>query len=312
MLAISDRSDVLSRAQFGLKLPPDVPEWVSPIVAVVAGQLFAHALCVATGQDPDKPRGLSKVTLTSLAAFPSWMIQKLEHLAGPIFERRRRRRTAAVERRGRRLALVHGTVASHRASRAGGARRLSGSVRGHEFSEAAGPRSRASELLQPSHARRQPVSGAMVVPHGGSSTSATRALRATPRTPGSSSTGPTTRANLFVNGTLVLDQTKLVGAYRAFDILLDDFLRPGRNHLALQVFPPNPTIWRSRGWTGTLRRRTRISGCGAARACAPPVRCDSSIHKSSRACPTQRSRSPSSAFLQRSKMRRMSRSRAVW
>ena len=63
-LAISDRADVLARAQFGLKLPSDVPEWVSPIVAVVAGQLFAHALCLATGQDPDKPRGLSKVTLT--------------------------------------------------------------------------------------------------------------------------------------------------------------------------------------------------------------------------------------------------------
>lgn len=63
-LAISDRDDVLELAQFGLKLPSDVPEWVSPIVAIVAGQLFAHALCVATGQDPDKPRGLSKVTLT--------------------------------------------------------------------------------------------------------------------------------------------------------------------------------------------------------------------------------------------------------
>jgi glucosamine--fructose-6-phosphate aminotransferase (isomerizing) len=63
-LAISDRPDVLSRAQFGLKLPSGVPEWVSPIVAVVAGQLFAHALCLATGQDPDEPRGLSKVTLT--------------------------------------------------------------------------------------------------------------------------------------------------------------------------------------------------------------------------------------------------------
>jgi glucosamine--fructose-6-phosphate aminotransferase (isomerizing) len=64
VLAISDRADVLSKAQFGLKLPGDVPEWVSPIVAIVAGQLFAHALCVATGADPDKPRGLSKVTLT--------------------------------------------------------------------------------------------------------------------------------------------------------------------------------------------------------------------------------------------------------
>jgi glutamine---fructose-6-phosphate transaminase (isomerizing) len=63
-LAISDRTDVLSRAQYGLRMPSDVPEWVSPIVGVVAGQLFAHALCVATGQDPDEPRGLSKVTLT--------------------------------------------------------------------------------------------------------------------------------------------------------------------------------------------------------------------------------------------------------
>jgi glucosamine--fructose-6-phosphate aminotransferase (isomerizing) len=64
VLAISDRSEVLAEAQFGLRLPADVPEWVSPIVAVVAGQLFAHALCLATGQDPDEPRGLSKVTLT--------------------------------------------------------------------------------------------------------------------------------------------------------------------------------------------------------------------------------------------------------
>jgi glucosamine--fructose-6-phosphate aminotransferase (isomerizing) len=63
-LAISDRADMLSRAHLGLQLPSDVPEWVSPIVAVVAGQLFAHALCVASEQDPDEPRGLSKVTLT--------------------------------------------------------------------------------------------------------------------------------------------------------------------------------------------------------------------------------------------------------
>jgi exo-1,4-beta-D-glucosaminidase len=47
------------------------------------------------------------------------------------------------------------------------------------------------------------------------------------------------RANLFVNGTLVCDATKLVGAYRAFEILLDDYLQPGQNLLALQVFPPN-------------------------------------------------------------------------
>jgi exo-1,4-beta-D-glucosaminidase len=47
------------------------------------------------------------------------------------------------------------------------------------------------------------------------------------------------RANLFVNGKLVRDLTELVGAYRAFDVLLDDYLQPGRNRIALQVFPPN-------------------------------------------------------------------------
>ena len=48
------------------------------------------------------------------------------------------------------------------------------------------------------------------------------------------------RANLFVNGALVRDAAELVGAYRAFDLLLDDYLVPGDNRLALQVFPPNP------------------------------------------------------------------------
>lgn len=48
------------------------------------------------------------------------------------------------------------------------------------------------------------------------------------------------RANLFVNGKRVADSSQLVGAYRAFDVLLDDYLEPGRNRLALEVFPPNP------------------------------------------------------------------------
>jgi glucosamine--fructose-6-phosphate aminotransferase (isomerizing) len=63
-LAISDLDGVLSSAQAPIRLPHGVPEWLSPVTAVVAGQLFAHALCRASGQDPDRPRGLSKVTLT--------------------------------------------------------------------------------------------------------------------------------------------------------------------------------------------------------------------------------------------------------
>ncbi len=62
--AISDRDDVLARAQARVRLPAGVPEWLSPIVSVVPGQLFAGALAQANGQNPDRPRGLSKVTLT--------------------------------------------------------------------------------------------------------------------------------------------------------------------------------------------------------------------------------------------------------
>ncbi len=64
VLAISDAPEVLSRVSSRIALPTGVPEWLSPIVAVVPGQLFAGALALASGQDPDCPRGLSKVTLT--------------------------------------------------------------------------------------------------------------------------------------------------------------------------------------------------------------------------------------------------------
>jgi glucosamine--fructose-6-phosphate aminotransferase (isomerizing) len=44
--------------------PAGVEEWLSPIAAVVPGQLFALELARTRGQDPDRPRGLSKVTET--------------------------------------------------------------------------------------------------------------------------------------------------------------------------------------------------------------------------------------------------------
>ncbi len=43
---------------------PAVAEWVSPLVYIIAGQLFTYWLSVKKGMDPDSPRGLSKVTLT--------------------------------------------------------------------------------------------------------------------------------------------------------------------------------------------------------------------------------------------------------
>ncbi len=43
---------------------PIVEEWLSPIPAIVAGQLFAYHLTLAKGLDPETPRGLNKVTKT--------------------------------------------------------------------------------------------------------------------------------------------------------------------------------------------------------------------------------------------------------
>ena len=44
---------------------PELPEWLTPLVTIVAGQLFTYRLALAKGLDPDSPRGLRKVTLTN-------------------------------------------------------------------------------------------------------------------------------------------------------------------------------------------------------------------------------------------------------
>jgi glucosamine--fructose-6-phosphate aminotransferase (isomerizing) len=43
---------------------PELPEWLSPIVGVIPGQVFAMSLAAAKGYDLDQPRGLTKVTYT--------------------------------------------------------------------------------------------------------------------------------------------------------------------------------------------------------------------------------------------------------
>jgi glucosamine--fructose-6-phosphate aminotransferase (isomerizing) len=64
LLAVSDAAALLAGAETPLRLPPGVPEWLSPIVAVVPGQVFAGALAAARGMSPDAPPGLTKVTRT--------------------------------------------------------------------------------------------------------------------------------------------------------------------------------------------------------------------------------------------------------
>jgi glutamine---fructose-6-phosphate transaminase (isomerizing) len=43
---------------------PDMPEWLSPVCAVVPGQMLAYRLAEAKGHDVDRPEGLTKVTIT--------------------------------------------------------------------------------------------------------------------------------------------------------------------------------------------------------------------------------------------------------
>jgi glutamine---fructose-6-phosphate transaminase (isomerizing) len=53
-----------SGEQVDLSLPAEVPEALTPIVAVVRAQQLAHALALRLGYDPDSPEGLTKVTRT--------------------------------------------------------------------------------------------------------------------------------------------------------------------------------------------------------------------------------------------------------
>jgi glucosamine--fructose-6-phosphate aminotransferase (isomerizing) len=63
-LIISDDEDTLSLGDAQLHLPFSVPEWLSPITSIIAGQLFAMRLTEIKKLNIDQPRGLNKVTRT--------------------------------------------------------------------------------------------------------------------------------------------------------------------------------------------------------------------------------------------------------
>jgi glucosamine--fructose-6-phosphate aminotransferase (isomerizing) len=64
LIVVSDDDRALARADAALPLWTRVPEWLSPLVAVVPGQLAALRLAQLRGVDLDAPLGLHKVTLT--------------------------------------------------------------------------------------------------------------------------------------------------------------------------------------------------------------------------------------------------------
>lgn len=63
LLVISNEAELLASGTVGLPLPT-VPEWLSPVLAVLPGQVYGLQQALARGYDVDKPRGLSKVTIT--------------------------------------------------------------------------------------------------------------------------------------------------------------------------------------------------------------------------------------------------------
>jgi glucosamine--fructose-6-phosphate aminotransferase (isomerizing) len=63
-VVIVDAGTAVPGATEVVALPRPVPEALSPLTAVIPGQLLALHLSLARGLDPDRPRGLSKVTRT--------------------------------------------------------------------------------------------------------------------------------------------------------------------------------------------------------------------------------------------------------
>lgn len=64
IFSITDSDEVLQLSRAGLRLPAGVPEWLTPLIAIIPGQLFAYHLTCHKGLDPDNPAGLSKLTRT--------------------------------------------------------------------------------------------------------------------------------------------------------------------------------------------------------------------------------------------------------
>ena len=63
LLASGDAADRVEGAEFALPSCDPPLRLLSPLLSIAPGQLFAWALARAKGLDPDRPNGLTKVTL---------------------------------------------------------------------------------------------------------------------------------------------------------------------------------------------------------------------------------------------------------
>lgn len=63
LIASGDAAAAIDGAAYVLPVPRAPLPLLAPLLSVVPGQLFAHTLAAAKGFDPDRPHGLTKVTL---------------------------------------------------------------------------------------------------------------------------------------------------------------------------------------------------------------------------------------------------------
>jgi glutamine---fructose-6-phosphate transaminase (isomerizing) len=64
MILISDDEKLLSKCRLGFPITRNSPEWLSPLLAIIPGQIFAMQLAIEKDLNPDSPTGLTKVTST--------------------------------------------------------------------------------------------------------------------------------------------------------------------------------------------------------------------------------------------------------
>lgn len=64
LVVISDHADSLALAQSPIQLPPQIPEWLTPLICIIPAQLFACHLTRVKGYDTERPRSITKVTET--------------------------------------------------------------------------------------------------------------------------------------------------------------------------------------------------------------------------------------------------------
>lgn len=63
-IVVSNKNDILDLGTVSFKIPETDNDIISPFFNVIVAQMFACKLALAKGLNPDKPKGLNKVTIT--------------------------------------------------------------------------------------------------------------------------------------------------------------------------------------------------------------------------------------------------------